>query len=268
MKISFIGVGNMASAILGGILSGRGKFSADDVILCDKCPEKAAAFHGIKSVSSAAEAVNGADYILFAVKPQNFPEMLDEIKSNCADLSAKVFITIAAGISCQTVTDALGDVPVVRVMPNTPLLIGKGTTALCRNAHVTDSEFDIAFSLFSNLGLAVELQENNMNEIIALTSSSPAYIFLFIKSMADAASAQGLDLPYDELIKLACSAVIGSAELMMNSTDSAEALIQKVTSKGGTTEQAMRVFNEKCLPLTVKEAMDACTKRAYELSGK
>ncbi len=268
MKISFIGVGNMASAILGGILNGNGRFTADDVMIYDKMKEKTEAYPNLKAAASVAEAVSSADYVLFAVKPQNFPELLAEIKENCTALSDKTFITIAAGISCDYISSVLGNVAIVRVMPNTPLLVGAGTTALCRNALVTNEAFDLAFSLFSGLGLATELPESNMNEIIALTSSSPAYVFLFIKSMADAAKAQGLELEYDEIVKLACSAVIGSAKLMASSTDPAEELIRKVTSPGGTTERAMNVFYDKDLCATVKEAMDACTKRAYELSGK
>ncbi len=268
MKISFIGVGNMASAILGGILNGGGRFTADDVIIYDKMKEKIDAYPNLKAAGSIADAVNSADYVLFAVKPQNFPEMLSDIKESCSELSGKTFITIAAGISCDYISSVLGSVAIVRVMPNTPLLIGAGTTALCRNALVTDDAFDTAFSLFSGLGEATELSESNMNEIIALTSSSPAYVFLFIKSMADAAKAQGLELEYEQIIKLACSAVIGSAKLMASSTDTAEELIRKVTSPGGTTERAMNIFYEKELGATVKEAMDACTKRAYELSGK
>ncbi len=268
MKISFIGVGNMASAILGGILGGSGKFTSDDVIIYDKMKEKTDAYPSLEKALSVSDAVSKADYVLFAVKPQNFPEMLSDIKASCSELSGKVFITIAAGISCDCITSAIGNVPVVRVMPNTPLLIGEGTSALCRNSLVSDEEFDVAFSLFSGLGLATKLTEDNMNEIIALTSSSPAYIFLFIKSMADAARAQGLDLDHDELIKLACSAVIGSAKLMMSSEDPADELIRKVTSPGGTTEQAMKVLYDNNIPDIIKQAMDACTKRAYELSGK
>ncbi len=268
MKIAFIGVGNMASAILGGILNGTGKFAEKDVIIYDKLPEKTDAYPFLEKADSVSDAVCKADYTVFAVKPQNFPEMLDEIKTSGISLDGKTFITIAAGISCEFITSVLGDVAVVRVMPNTPLLVGAGTSALCRNKYVTDEAFGIAFSLFSGLGLAVELGEENMNEIIALTSSSPAYVFLFIKSMADTAKAQGLKLEYSELIKLGCSAVIGSAKLLSESTDTADELIRKVTSPGGTTEQAMKVLYENGFEKIIKDAMDACTKRAYELSGK
>lgn len=267
-KIAFIGVGNMAGAILGGILSGGGEFKAGDVVLYDKLAEKLNAYPTLRAAKSIADAVECGDYILFAVKPQNFPEMLDEIGNSNVDLSGKVFITIAAGIKTDTITDCLGPVPVVRVMPNTPLLVGSGTTALCRNEYVSDKDFKVAFSLFSSLGETVELKENGMNEIIALTSSSPAYVFLFIKSMADASKAQGLELEYDEIIRLCCSAFIGSAKLLMESDEMPEQLIRRVTSPGGTTEKAMQVFEKYNIADIIKQAMDECTKRAYELSGE
>ncbi len=267
-KISFIGVGNMAGAILGGILSGSAEFKTENVILYDKLPEKLAAYPTLCAVSSISDAINDGDYILFAVKPQNFPEMLAEIKNSNLDLSKKVFITIAAGIKTDTITKQLGAVAVVRIMPNTPLLVGSGTTALCRNEHVSDADFAVAFSLFSKLGDTVELKENNMNEIIALTSSSPAYVVLFIKAMADASKAQGLELEYDEILRLCCSAFIGSAKLLMQSEETPDQLIRRVTSPGGTTERAMQVFEKYNVSDIIKQAMDECTKRAYELSGE
>ncbi len=266
-KISFIGVGNMAGAILGGILSGGAEFMPDDVILYDKLQTQLDKYPSLTQANSLAEAVRMGDYVLFAVKPQNFPDMLKEIKDSNVCLDGKVFITIAAGVKIDTITKALGEVSVVRVMPNTPLLVGCGTTALCRNDKVSDEMFDVAFSLFSKLGETVELKESNMNEIIALTSSSPAYVFLFIKAMCDASAAQGLELEYEQLVRLCCSAFIGSAKLMMQSEESADELIRRVTSPGGTTERAMKVFEQAGVAEIIKHAMDECTKRAYELCG-
>ncbi len=266
-KIAFIGVGNMAGAIIKGILESESAFKKEDIILYDKLQEKVQAYDGMTAARSASEAVKDADYVVFAVKPQNFSEVLGEIKDSGVGYAGKTFITIAAGIKCAFIEQYLPNAAIVRAMPNTPMLVSSGVCSVCKNDFVSEECFKTAFSLFSSLGVAFELCEDKMNEIVSLTSSSPAYIFLFIKALMDGASEQGLVFESErELRRIACETVIGSARLMLQSEKTPDMLIRDVTSPGGTTAKAMEVLYGNGFEKTVKDAMIACTKRAVELS--
>ena len=265
--IAFLGTGNMAGAIIGGIL--RAEFTPDEhLYLFDVDTSKYKRFqdHSLHFCTTLKEAIANAKYIVIAVKPQNCAELFEQIRKVGADLSKKVFVSIAAGVEmasgCKGVSD---DVAVVRAMPNTPLLIGQGVTALSRNSNVSDEDFLFVQNMFSKSGSAFELPEDQMNAVISVTSSSPAYIYLFIKAIIDGAAAQGL--MGNEIRDAVCDMVIGSANMIKKGDHSPEELIRMVTSPKGTTEQAMNVFAESKLEETVKKAMEACTKRAAELSA-
>ena len=263
-KLAVIGVGNMASAIIGGILnSGLGK--ASELRLFDRKPEKLAPFteKGAYAASGIADAVDGADFILLSVKPQNLTEVLGELKA--AELSGKTFISICAGVSTSIIEKKLGRaVPVVRVMPNTPLQIGLGVSALAKNAEVSDEAFDFACSVFESSGMVLKLDESAMNAIISVNGSSPAYFYYFIDAMCKSAKAQGLDC--DGIVEAVCRTVIGSAEMLMRSGKTPEELIRAVTSPKGTTERAMNVLFDADVAGTIDKAMRACTDRAAEMA--
>lgn len=261
-KIGFIGAGNMATAIVKGLL--KSKKSADSIFVydCNVRQLKGMSEMGVNIVYLGEELVEKCDIIVLAVKPQNYDEVLAEIKSTATD--KKVFVTIAAGISIEYVRKGLGvDCPMVRVMPNTPLLLGKGATALCRSENISDEDFMEVYNMFANSGEAVVLPEEQMNAVIAVNGSSPAYVYLFAKAMVDYAVSVGIDK--DVALKLVCKTLEGSAEMLRSSGDTPETLIQKVCSKGGTTIEAMNVLNEKEVPQAIIDAMAACTKRAEEL---
>lgn len=262
-KIGFIGAGNMATAIVNGLI--REKTKTPELInIFDKDGEKLAlmAAKGVNCFESGLEAVKASDIIVLAVKPQNYDEVLSEISAGADE--GKVFVTIAAGISIAYVRKGLGkDCPMVRVMPNTPLLLGKGATALCRSDNISDADFEEVRSMFALSGEAVVLPESQMNAIIAVNGSSPAYVYLFAKAMVDYAVSVGIDA--DVALKLVCKTFEGSAEMLRSSGDTPEVLIDKVCSKGGTTIEAMNVLREKDVPGIIGEAMAACTRRAEEL---
>ena len=263
-KLAVLGVGNMASAIIGGILnSGLGK--ASDLRLFDRQEGKLAPFveKGAYAAASLTDAVKGADYILLSVKPQNLPEVLGELKD--AELDGKCFISICAGVSTSIIEKRLGrEIAVVRVMPNTPLQIGLGVSALARNAEVTDEQFDFAASVFESSGMVLKLDEDKMNAIISVNGSSPAYFYYFIDAMVKSARAQGLDC--DNIVEAVCKTVIGSAEMLMRSGKTPEELIRAVTSPKGTTEKAMEVLFKADVASTIDAAMHACTARAEEMA--
>ncbi len=267
-KISFIGVGNMAGAIILGITAKDNPDTVSDENICvfdvDSAKYEKYADREFKFAHSAAEAIAFADYTVLAVKPQNYRALLTEVGEKVKDLSGKVFISLAAGVSTDSICDILGcDAAIVRTMPNTPLLVGSGVTALCKNSFVSDADFAQVRSVFDSMGMTLVLDEKDMNKVIAVTGSSPAYVFLFIKALCDGAAAQGLD--YKELKESACRAVIGSAQLLMNSDKTPEELIAMVTSKGGTTEQAMLQLEKYAFKEGIVEAMKKCTERADTL---
>jgi pyrroline-5-carboxylate reductase len=240
----------------------------EDIILFDKFTQQYEKF-GDKpfvAANSAIHAATLADCIILATKPQNFPEVLAEL-SDVESIQTKLIITIAAGITIDTVSSALRGAKVVRVLPNTPMLIGMGVTAACRNSLVNDEDFEYALSLFRPSGSVIVIDESEMNRIICVLSSSPAYVFSFIKAICDGASAQGLD--GDALMPYVCDMVIGSASLLkygLLSGKTADDQIRTVCSKGGTTERAIASLESDGLAQMMDKAMKACTARADELS--
>ena len=261
-KIAFIGVGNMASAIIGGMLR-SGAVDHAHLILSDRFSDKCASYveAGATLAPSPSAAAAQADCVVLSVKPQNFPEILPEL-ATVEGIDRKLIITIAAGISSDTVKDALHGAPVVRVLPNTPMLIGQGVSVVCR-ADVSAEDFSFVCSVFEASGQVTVIDESDMNRIISVTSSSPAYVFAFIGAIYEGARAQGLD--GDGLLDSICDVVIGSAALLKSGNLSPDEQIKVVTSKGATTEQAMRVLRERDLTGTVVDAMKACTARAEEM---
>ncbi len=262
-KIGFIGAGNMATAIINGILR-SGSIPAENITVFDVLTDKLDAMtsKGIRAAAAAADAVEASDIVVLAVKPQNYAEVLESIKS--AVTAEKVIVTIAAGISTDYIANALGcDCPMVRVMPNTPLLLGVGATAMSRR-NISDEDFSCVYDMFANGGVAEVLDESRMNSVIAVNGSSPAYVYLFAKAMIDYAKEEGID--ESSAMRLVCATLRGSAEMLEHSGDTPDELIKKVSSPGGTTLKALEKLDEKDFYGSVKEAMAACTERAGELA--
>ncbi|NLB15408.1 MAG: pyrroline-5-carboxylate reductase [Clostridiales bacterium] len=264
-KFAFIGVGNMAGAIIKGMETLSIPY--ENVCLFDTDEKKHQRFpNTYRKADSVQDAAAFADIIILAVKPQVLSIPLEDIKNSGIKLDGKLIVSIVTGKTMQSICEAIGkrDLGVVRTMPNTPMLIGRGVIALTRNEYVSDESYDDVKRLFGALGSAFELEEERMNDIIAYTSSSPAYVFHFIKSMIDNAEKHGFDRSY--IKNIICDAVIGSVELLKNSELSEDELIRMVCSPGGTTLAAMNELYEGKFAETLDRAMDACTKRAYELS--
>lgn len=262
-KIGFIGAGNMATAIIKGLIA-QNDGKADFINVFDVSEEKRKIMSGLGAnvCKSGEEVVSLSDIIVLAVKPQNYPEVLESLKSYVNE--NKTFVSIAAGISIAFVQNGLGcKCPVVRVMPNTPLLLKKGASALCPSDDISDEDNQIVYDMFAGSGVCEYISEEHMNEIISVNGSSPAYIYLFAKAMADYAQKNGID--YDKAMNLVCATLEGSAAMLRESGDSADVLIEKVSSKGGTTIAALEKLREHGFYEAVQDAMEACTKRAEEL---
>lgn len=263
-RLSFIGAGNMATAIIKGVATGAlgGKYQ---ISACDPVGEKVKALeqYGVTDGKNAAELSAVSDFIVLAVKPQNMGEILPELKQHMN--RDAVVISIAAGISAEYLKDALGfDAKVVPVMPNTPLLIGKGATAMAQVAPVTSEEFDQVVAIFSSAGKVEVVDASQLIDIIPVNGSSPAYIYRFAKAFVDYASEKGIDS--DTALTLFCQSLIGSAQMMLESGKSIDDLIAMVSSKGGTTLEGSEVLIKRDFEKIVKEACEACARRGYELA--
>ncbi len=262
-KIGFIGAGNMANAVISGLLA-NGVTDAGNIYVYDIDAEKCAplAEKGISVCADSAEVVNSARYTVLAVKPQNYVQVLSEIRPAVSESS--VLVSIAAGISTEFITNQLGrKTAVVRAMPNTPMLLGRGASAICRGADTSEEDFAFVKRMFELGGTVEELPESLMNTVIAVNGSSPAYIYLFAKAMTDYAVENGI--PADKALNLVCAALEGSAAMLRESGDSPDALIQKVCSPGGTTIEAVNTLKDLSFYDAVKKAMENCTRRAEEL---
>lgn len=260
--IGFIGAGNMATAIINGLLAQD--FPSDSINVFDISEDRLTAMSslGVHTLSSETDVVSSSDIIVLAVKPQVYAVVLETIKP--AVTEAKTFVSIAAGISIGYVQTALGcQCPVVRVMPNTPLLLKKGASALCPSDNISVEDKELVYKMFAGSGVCEYLTEDHMNEIIAVNGSSPAYFYLFAKAMADYAQSQGIS--YDVAMNLICATMEGSAAMLRESGDSADVLIQKVSSKGGTTIAALERLRAHGFTEAIADAMQACTDRAREL---
>lgn len=261
--IAVIGVGNMARSIISGILSSE--LSVGRFYIYDKNPEAYSCFEDNDRFFVADDieyAVNKADCVLLAVKPQNYNEVLDII-TKVPRHNEKLYISIGAGITVESVSTALGGAVVIRVLPNLPMTIGQGVSAICRNEQAAEDDFEFVKAIFDCAGSTIVIDESEMNRIIGVTSSSPAYVFKFINAICKGAEAQGLN--GNSLFETVCDVVIGSALLLKNSSDTPEALIAKVASKGGTTERALLALDNGEFDTVIEDAMMACTARADEL---
>ena len=264
MKLGIIGFGNMAEAILGGVLN-AGFIEKENVTASGKDEAmlaKASEKYGIHVEADNKKVVADADVILLSVKPQILSDVISEIKDVCT--ADKLIISIAAGKSLQFMEGAFGCAhKIVRCMPNTPALVGEGSTGICFSDSVTANEKEYALNLFSCVGKAQEVPEKLMDVVVGVSGSAPAYVFMFIEAMADAAVEMGM--PRAQAYTFAAQAVMGSAKLLLETGKHPGELKDMVCSPGGTTIAAVRVLEEKGMRAAVMDAVIKCTERSKEL---
>jgi pyrroline-5-carboxylate reductase len=262
--IGFIGVGNMGSAILKGVAGSKLK---DSVKLYGYNPTaskvEALASYGVNKCDSEQEVAQLSQYLFLAIKPQKFEEVLPRIADAITEKT--VLISIAAGIDGEYIRSLTKPyAKVVLAMPNTPLLLGVGATALAKEDSVTEEEFSVVREIFGSCGMTAVVEPAQMKEIIAINGSSPAFIYLFAKGFLE--YAEKVKLPAESAKALFAQTLIGSAKMLTESGYSVEELIRQVSSPGGTTLAGLDRLYEGKLTEVVGNACDSCTKRAYELA--
>ncbi|MCL2522485.1 MAG: pyrroline-5-carboxylate reductase [Erysipelotrichales bacterium] len=243
MKISFIGHGNMAKAMITGIIKSK-LISKTDIYIsdCDK---------------NNQAAVDFADYIFLTVKPNIYKHVV----SNLVWTKNKVFITVAPGIKTTFI-----DAKVIRTMPNTPALVGEGVTSVCRGKDITNQEFNFVKKLLATFSVVYEFEESLMDYTIALSGSSPAYLYMFIEAMANYGKKHGIN--YETAKNMAAQTLLGSAKMILASEDTPETLCAKVCTKGGATIKAVETFRNLDFEATIIQAMEACCSRAFEMADE
>ncbi len=269
MKLGFIGLGNMASAVIGGILK-EGIASQQDIIGSAKtektAKEKAAEF-GIEACTDNRRVTEQADVLVLAVKPQFFPEVIAEIRDLVKEET--LVISVAAGKTIKYIEEQFGasegkrTIKLVRCMPNTPALVLAGCTGYCVNERVSEGEKEFAHKLFSSFGKAIEVPERLMDTVGSVSGSSPAFVFMFIEALADGAVAEGM--PRKQAVEFAAQAVLGSAKLVLESGMHPEELKDMVCSPGGTTIQGVRTLEKGGMRGAVMDAVIACAERSRGL---
>lgn len=262
-KLGFIGLGNMASAILHGILS-KDNLPASVIAAYDVDEAKCSAFkgNGIAIMSDAGQLTRECEYVFLCIKPQVMGDVISSIRMSAGQHN--VFVSIAAGIGAQYIKDGLGfDAKLILVMPNTPLMLGAGASALACVEPTSAQEFAFVKNIFASAGVSEEIPADKLKEIIPVNGSSPAFIYLFAKIVADYASEHGI--AYDVALRLFSQTLIGSARMLTESGMTPTELIRMVSSPGGTTVKALASLEENGFATVIRSAMKACIDRAYEL---
>ncbi|MDH7481191.1 MAG: pyrroline-5-carboxylate reductase [Armatimonadota bacterium] len=262
-KIGFIGAGMMAEAIARGLLSAG--VSAEAIIASDPDEKRREVFSaqlGVKATDDNKSVARWADILILAVKPFVMSEVLGEIGSEIK--TDQLVISIAAGITTESIQNKLGeDVPVIRVMPNTPALIGKGASALAPGKSATPSHMEIALQIFGAVGKAVQVTEDKMDAVTGLSGSGPAYVYMFIEALADGGVRMGL--PRQTAVMLAAQTVAGAAEMVLQTGTHTAELRDRVTTPGGTTIAGIAALEKAGFRSAAIEAVTAATLRSTEL---
>ena len=258
MKLGFIGTGNMAGAIMGGIIQNE-IFKPEEIIgsdISETGRQKVRETYGIQVTGDNREAA-AAEVIVLSVKPQYYVETIAEIKDCVRE--DQLVITIAPGKTLAWLEEQFGKaVKIVRTMPNTPALVGVGMTAACVNEYVTEEEKAYALKILGSFGKVEVVAESLIDSVVAVSGSAPAYVFMFIEAMADAAVAEGMPRP--QAYQFAAQAVYGSAKMVLETGKHPGELKDMVCSPAGTTIEAVAVLEERGFRSAVIEAMRVCAE--------
>ncbi len=263
--LGFIGCGNMGQAIIGGIIKDK-IFSPESMIasaLSEKSLKIVSEKYGIHTTTDNNKVARNSDILILSVKPNLYPVVIKEIKDNIKE--DVIIVSIAAGVSIENLEKMFEEkIKIVRVMPNTPALVGEGMSALCPNPMVNKEEFEEVLSIFKGFGKVEVIDERLIDAVIAVSGSSPAYIYMIIEAMADGAVLEGM--PRDQAYRMAAQAVLGSAKMVLETGMHPGALKDMVCSPGGTTIEAVAVLEEKGLRDSIISAMRTCAEKSRDMT--
>ena len=263
MKLGFIGTGNMAGAIMGGIIR-NGVLKPEEIIgsdILEAGREKVHSLYGICVTDDNREAAK-AEIVVLSVKPQYYEQTIAQIRDEITD--EQVIVTLAPGKTLEWLQGQFGkDVKIVRTMPNTPARVGAGMTAACANALVTKEELEKVLTILRSFGEVEVVSEHLIDAVVSASGSSPAYVFMMIEAMADAAVADGMPRP--QAYKFAAQAVMGSAKMVLETGKHPGELKDMVCSPAGTTIEAVQVLEERGFRSAIIEAMRVCAEKSRNM---
>lgn len=262
-RVGFIGAGNMAQAIINGIIK-SGYIKPDNIYIFDIDSEKTKKLttYGINALNSSIEIVKHCKYVFLAVKPQILSEVLNEINGHIT--ADTCLVSIAAGKTIDFIVMAVGrDCRVIRVMPNTPLMYGFGASALTKHPSVLDDEFNFIRGIFDSCGITCEIDEHLMDTITAISGSSPAFVFRFAKDIINSGIENGLDEATAR--KMVAQTILGSAKMILKSDFEIDELIRRVASPNGTTEAGLKSLDKDGFDDIIANCIMATIKRSVEL---
>ncbi len=266
LTIGFVGAGQMATALAKGFLA-AGTLPAQSILACDPFPAAGQNFvqqTGARLADSNRELSAQSSVVFLAVKPQQMAAILTELRS--AVRRDQLVVSIAAGVSLKTLTAGLGDeTRLIRVMPNTPCLVGCGASAFSRGTRATDNDAKLVQKLLTNVGLAFEVPEKQLDAVTGLSGSGPAYVYQMIEALSDGGVRMGL--PREIATKLAAQTVLGAAQMVLSTGQHPGSLKDAVTSPGGTTIAGLHALERGGLRGTLMNAVEAATLRARELDA-
>ena len=264
-KIGFIGSGNMAKAMIGGIIN-SGLLKSNMITssaLTESTLKSIEKEFGINTTTDSREVVKNSEIIVVAVKPNVYDNVLESVKDLIDD--NKIIVTIAAGKTIASIESIIGsDKKIIRTMPNTPALVNEGMSALCKNKNITDEELTIVKTIFESFGKAEIVGEYLIDAVIGASGSAPAYVFMFIEAMADAVVSAGM--PRNQAYKFVAQAVMGSAKMVLETDKHPGELKDMVCSPGGTTIEAVKTLEAEGSRSSVIKAIDNCIAKSIEMS--
>ncbi|MFP3912093.1 MAG: pyrroline-5-carboxylate reductase [Desulfobacteraceae bacterium] len=263
-KLGFIGAGNMATALIKGLLQ-DGRYQAEDLLASDSSDtalRRISADFGVPGYSSNLDLLAKSEIVILSIKPQVMKDVLDHVKG--ALRTDHLLISIAAGIPLRMIGDIIPqDIPLIRVMPNTPALVQQGISALAAGPSASPAHMHTAKGIFAAVGETVEVSEEMMDAVTAVSGSGPGYVFYLMEGMVDAAVATGLEP--QTAIRLVIQTFLGAAHLAKTSEDSLSRLREKVTSPGGTTAAGLGMLEKLGVKRAIQKGVDAAYRRSMEL---
>lgn len=262
--IGFYGTGNMGRAMIQGLIQSK-LYAAKDIWIYDvyqPVVDKLVAELGVTPAGEPEKLAQNSQTIIFAVKPYVLPGLLQELKPNLT--TEQILISVAAGVNLATIEGALSaDHKLIRVMPNTPALVGEGMSAVARNSQISDEENEAVLAIFRSFGKAEAVTENLIDAVVGVSGSAPAYVYMFIEALADGAVLEGMPRP--QAYEFAAQTVLGSAKMVLETGQHPGALKDMVTSPGGTTIEAVKTLEDQGMRSAVINAVRAASQKNREI---
>lgn len=264
MRLGFIGCGNMAKAIIQGIIA-KGLVAPEEILGSNTSDERAKETHdklGIETTTDVTQVAGQSDIVFLCVKPQQYESVIAQIKDHLHE--RQIFVSIAPGKTLAWLGERIGHpTKIVRVMPNTPALVGEGTTTFCVGDLVSPEDTKIVRELLESFGLAIELKESLMDAASAVGGSAPAYVYMFIEALADGGVGEGL--PRAQALEIAAQTVLGSAKMVLETDKHPGQLKDEVCSPGGSTIAGVEELENGAFRGTTMSAIQACATKARSL---